>query len=195
MSVRVSETTAPRSFGGFAPETFTWFAGLEATSPDKTTTYGLMPIARLPAVMLAGPDGSQHATLVRAAPFSCRAAPVILAGTLRAGPATQKGTPMTIQVLELRLSDMTAGDYIAWCIDPDPPALGLGLRAVTLDADPLGDTVTATLQWDGPSPPPGRAAGAAGLPVHGPVREIARDVRRLTPRSSRASTGGAAAAA
>jgi hypothetical protein len=103
---------------------------------------------------------------------------------------------MTIQVLELRLSGITAGDYIAWCVDPDPPALGLGLRAITLDADDLGETVTATLQWDGPSPAPERAAAAAGLPVESTVREVARDVRRLTPRSSRVgrSAPGIAAA-
>jgi hypothetical protein len=69
----------------------------------------------------------------------------------------------TIQTLELRLSGITAADYVAWCVDPEPQALGAGLRAVSLDADPLGDTVVATLTWSGPAPAPAAAAATAGL--------------------------------
>jgi hypothetical protein len=89
---------------------------------------------------------------------------------------------MTTQVLELRLDHMTAADYIAWCVDPDPAALGLGLRAVDLDADPLGDTVVATLEWETAAPAPVRAAAAAGLPVQGTVRELVAPLRRLDLR-------------
>ena len=79
---------------------------------------------------------------------------------------------MTIQTLELRLDDITAADYLAWCVDPEPPALGLGLRAVALEAEPLGDTVRATLHWEGPAPAPTAAVRAAGLPALGVVREL-----------------------
>jgi hypothetical protein len=102
---------------------------------------------------------------------------------------------VTIQVLELRLTDILAGDYIAWCVDPEPVALGRGLRAVTLDAEPLGQTVTATLEWDGPAPSPVSAARTAGLPAQGTVRERRGDVRPLIPRSSRADVRGGSVAA
>jgi hypothetical protein len=87
-------------------------------------------------------------------------------------PRQQERIHMTIQVLELRLHDITAADYIAWCVDPDPMALGLGLRTIALDADPTGDTITVTLEWDAAPPSPNHAARAAGLPVCGTVREL-----------------------
>lgn len=72
---------------------------------------------------------------------------------------------MSPQVLTLKLDGITAGDYLAWCRDPDPPALGFALRSVHVDADPLGDTITATLDWTKSPPPPPAAATAAGLPL------------------------------
>jgi hypothetical protein len=71
---------------------------------------------------------------------------------------------MPLQILTLKLDGITAGDYLAWCRDPDPPALGFALRSVHVDADPLADTITATLDWNQPPPPP-PAAAAAGLPL------------------------------
>jgi hypothetical protein len=70
-----------------------------------------------------------------------------------------------LQILTLKLDGITAGDYLAWCRDPDPPALGLGLRSIAIHADPLGDTITATLDWNQPAPPAAYAASAAGLPL------------------------------
>jgi hypothetical protein len=70
-----------------------------------------------------------------------------------------------LQVLTLKLDGITAGDYLTWCRDPDPPALNFALRSVHVDADPLSDTITATLDWNQPAPSPATAATAAGLPL------------------------------
>ena len=97
---------------------------------------------------------------------------------------------MPPQILILKLNGITAGDYLTWCRDPEPPALDFSLRSVALDADPLGDTITAILDWNGSSPPPSAAATAAGLPgcagvevspLHaGPVAtEGSRHLRRI----------------
>ena len=72
---------------------------------------------------------------------------------------------MPRQILTLKLDGITAGDYLTWCRDPDPPALGFALRSVHADGDPLGDTITATLDWNQAPPPPPAAAAAAGLPL------------------------------
>jgi hypothetical protein len=72
---------------------------------------------------------------------------------------------MPLQILTLKLDGITAGDYLAWCRDPDPHALGFALRSIHVDGDPLGDTITATLDWDQPPPAPPTAATAAGLPL------------------------------
>jgi hypothetical protein len=37
------------------------------------------------------------------------------------------GRAMPLQILTLKLDGITAGDYLTWCRDPDPPALGLAL--------------------------------------------------------------------
>jgi hypothetical protein len=84
----------------------------------------------------------------------------------------------TIQTLELRLSGITAGDYLAWCVDPEPQALGAALRALSLDADPLGDLVVATLTWSGPVPTPAAAATTAGLGSCDAVH-LARELRAV----------------
>jgi hypothetical protein len=72
---------------------------------------------------------------------------------------------MSLQILTLTLVGITAGDYLTWCRDPDPPALDYGLRSIRVDADPLGDTITAVLDWARPAPGPAAAATAAGLPL------------------------------
>ena len=77
---------------------------------------------------------------------------------------------MSLQTLTLELDGITAGDYLTWCRDPEPPALDYGLRSISIDADPLGDTITAVLDWDGPAPVAGTAAPAAGLPLTADVR-------------------------
>jgi hypothetical protein len=72
---------------------------------------------------------------------------------------------MSLQILTLKLDGITAGDYLTWCRDPDPPALDYALRSIRVDADPLGDTITAILDWHQPAPVPATAATAAGLPL------------------------------
>jgi hypothetical protein len=72
---------------------------------------------------------------------------------------------MPLQVLTLTLDGITAGDYMTWVYDPEPPSLGRDLRSITLRGDPLGDTVEAVLVWEGSPPPPTAAAPIAGLPL------------------------------
>jgi len=76
---------------------------------------------------------------------------------------------MPLQILTLKLDGITASDYLTWCRDPEPAALDFALRSVSVDADPLGDTITATLDWNGPLPRPA-AATAAGLPISAGVQ-------------------------
>jgi hypothetical protein len=72
---------------------------------------------------------------------------------------------MQRQTLTLQLDGITAGDYLQWVRDPDPPALGAGLRAVDVDAEPLDEEIAVVLDWAVPAPPARRAAPAAGLPL------------------------------
>jgi hypothetical protein len=72
---------------------------------------------------------------------------------------------MPLQILTLKLDGITPGDYLTWCRDPEPPALDFALRSITIDADPVGDTITATLDWTHALPPPPAAATGAGLPL------------------------------
>ena len=82
---------------------------------------------------------------------------------------------MSLQTLTLKLDGITAGDYLTWGRDPDPPALDLGLRSISIDTDPLGDTITATLEWEQPAPAAATAATAAGLPLSAGVQVHARE--------------------
>jgi hypothetical protein len=70
---------------------------------------------------------------------------------------------MALQVLILTLDGITAGDYLAWVRDPEPPALGQELCQVSVHGDPLGDTVQAVLVWRGTAPAPSVGASIAGL--------------------------------
>ena len=70
---------------------------------------------------------------------------------------------MPLQILTLKLDGMTAEDYLTWCRDPDPPALEYALRTIAINAEPLGDTITAILDWNQCPPAPPVAASAAGL--------------------------------
>ena len=79
---------------------------------------------------------------------------------------------MTTQRLTLKLDGVTAGDYLAYIRDPEPPALGHALRSISVTADPFGSIVEATIEWDGPAPEAHAAARAAGLPVTGDVRAV-----------------------
>lgn len=79
--------------------------------------------------------------------------------------------PMPRQILTIELEGLTAGDYVAHVCDPEPPALGHGLRSITVRAEPRGTTVEALLVWEGRAPAPHAAALAAGLPL---VAEVVR---------------------
>jgi hypothetical protein len=92
---------------------------------------------------------------------------------------------MPRQILTLKLDGITAGDYLAWCRDPDPPALGSALRSVHVDADPFGDKIIATLDWSQPAPPPPAAAAAAGLPLLAGTHAHALGPARRQPTRSR----------
>jgi hypothetical protein len=99
---------------------------------------------------------------------------------------------MSLQILSLKLDGITAGDYLTWCRDPDPPALDYALRSVHLNADPLGDTITAILDWNQPPPGPAAAASAAGLPLSEDVRIQAPAVTGVPRRHGGQSTRAAA---
>ena len=71
---------------------------------------------------------------------------------------------MPRQLLTIELDGLTAGDYLCHFSDPDPAALGHGLRSVDVRAEPLGTTVEVLLEWEGAAPDPCHAAQAAGLP-------------------------------
>jgi hypothetical protein len=86
---------------------------------------------------------------------------------------------MSLQILTLTLDGITAGDYLTWCRDPDPPALDFGLRSISIDADPLGDTITAILDWEQPAPTAAIAATAAGLTLSADVRIGPREQSRF----------------
>ena len=70
-----------------------------------------------------------------------------------------------VQRLTLTLDGITAGDYLAWARDPEPPCLGRELIAIHVRADPAGDTLEARLTWAVAAPAPREAARAAGLPL------------------------------
>jgi hypothetical protein len=72
---------------------------------------------------------------------------------------------MTYQTLRIQLDGMTAGDYLAYMRDPEPAALGHGLRAVAVRAEPLDDVVEALLTWDAAPADACRAAAMAGFPT------------------------------
>ena len=65
-------------------------------------------------------------------------------------PTTPSSTPH-VQSLIIRLDGLTAGDYLAWVRDPEPPALDYGLRSVAISAEPLGELVHIELIWAGPA--------------------------------------------
>jgi hypothetical protein len=77
-----------------------------------------------------------------------------------------------VQYLVLELDGITAGDYLTWVRDPEPPALGFLLDSITVRADPLGETIQATLAWNRPPPSPRRAALLAGFPLTPEVRAV-----------------------
>jgi hypothetical protein len=92
---------------------------------------------------------------------------------------------MALQFLILTLDGITAGDYLAWVRDPEPPALGRDLRAVSVQGDPLGDTIEAVLAWRGAAPAPAVAASIAGLPLTPELiklEEHGQRTRRTTER-------------
>lgn len=76
------------------------------------------------------------------------------------------------QPLTFLLQGITAGDYLTWVRDADPPAVGRELRSITVQADPLGDHIDVLLCWGGDPPAPRAAAAAAGFALTPEVREL-----------------------
>ena len=94
---------------------------------------------------------------------------------------------MALQTLTLKLDGITAGDYLTWCRDPEPPALDFALRSISIEAEPLGDTITAILDWSHSPPPVAVAASAAGLPLSTGVK--IDQLRTSRPHSAPSATG------
>ena len=88
---------------------------------------------------------------------------------------------MALQFLILTLDGITAGDYLAWVRDPEPPALGQDLRAVSVQGDPLGDTIEAVLAWRGAAPAPAVAASIAGFHRTPELIEVEARITPLNP--------------
>jgi hypothetical protein len=74
---------------------------------------------------------------------------------------TARSPTMPAQSLIIRLDGITAADYLSWARDPEPPALGHGLRSVAICAEPLGDLIELELVWAGRPPATPRAAAVA----------------------------------
>ena len=80
----------------------------------------------------------------------------------------------SVQLLTLVLDGITAADYLCRVRDPEPPALGRGLRQLNVRAEPLGDRIELQLLWEGEPPAPHAAATAAGFPLTQDVVELLR---------------------
>jgi hypothetical protein len=96
-------------------------------------------------------------------------------------PLTAAPPPTThVQTLLIRLDGITAGDYLAWVRDPEPPELDHELQSVSVGAEPLGQLVNIELVWEGQPPTtPSAAAIAAGFELTPEVVEIHMGVRRV----------------
>ena len=93
---------------------------------------------------------------------------------------------MSIETLTILLDGITAGDYLTWVRDPEPPALGHELRSIAVEADPLGDRIDVELVWDRPPSEPRCAAAAAGFVLGAEVVAVltGEQARRLSYRRS-----------
>jgi hypothetical protein len=107
---------------------------------------------------------------------------------------TAQSSTTHAQSLRIRLDGITAGDYLAWVRDPEPPALDHGLQSVAISAEPLGDLVNIELVWTGQPPTaPSTAAAAAGfalIPEVVSVRSATRTAHTYrAPVESRTNPG------
>jgi hypothetical protein len=127
---------------------------------------------------------SSTATIKRAArgPASCPEKPDHNTAESIASPqprqrgGSERGE-IRAQLLTFHLQGITAGDYLTWVRDPDPPALGRELRSLSVQADPLGDRIDLLLCWGGDPPAPRAAAAAAGFGLTPEVRELRATTR------------------
>lgn len=86
---------------------------------------------------------------------------------------TTRSSTTCVQSLSNRLDGITAGDYLTWVRDSEPPALDSGLRSVAISAEPLGQLINIELVWAGhPPKTPSAAAIAAGFPMTPEVSAI-----------------------
>jgi hypothetical protein len=125
---------------------------------------------RTDPVIVHGPSAGAPRPSVRRSGVADGHADVPASQTLK-NAHEQRG--LSVQPLTLRLDGITAGDYLAWIHDPEPPALGHDLRDITVRAAPLGDRIDVELVWDREHPPPPRAAAVtAGFPLTPEVFEL-----------------------
>src|SRR5947209_4850827 len=96
---------------------------------------------------------------------------------------TDESRDASATLVTLVLDGITAGDYLAWIRDPDPAALGLSLRQLTVRAQPLDDRIEVQLVWEDDVPAPSRAAEAAGFPLSQNVAELVCQPLRARPPS------------
>jgi hypothetical protein len=83
----------------------------------------------------------------------------------RRAPRPARLQRLRVQTLTIVLAGITAGDYLAWVRDPEPPALERDLRRIATKADPLGERIDLQLVWDREPPSAEAALRAAGFPL------------------------------
>jgi hypothetical protein len=88
------------------------------------------------------------------------------------------------QVICLHLEGITAADYLAYMVDADPPIAGTVLHSVSIEAEPLSDTLVASLAWDVSPPAPAQAARLAGLPLSEHARLGPCETAAALPRAA-----------
>ncbi len=93
--------------------------------------------------------------------------------------------PPSPQVFELTLwlEGITAGDYLQWIHDPDPPN-DADLELISVTAPSLGERIRVELLSAGNPPPPTTAAHVVGFPITPEVVRV--QCRPIQSDSSRA---------
>ncbi|MGO9907747.1 MAG: hypothetical protein ACLP4R_28905 [Solirubrobacteraceae bacterium] len=90
-----------------------------------------------------------------------------------------------IQSLMITLDGITAGDYLAWVRDPEPPALDHGLQSVAIRAEALGAVIRVELAWARRPPTTASAAAvAAGFPLIPEVVAVQQQRNEITDGSA-----------
>jgi hypothetical protein len=89
------------------------------------------------------------------------------------------------QVITLDLDGITPEDYLAHCVDPDPPLEASRLASVSAEPRPLSEMVVAVLRWHGTPPAARTAASVAGLQLTQDVVDVRSRIETPARRTGR----------